>query len=150
MIRLGWSDVLRLAPPVTTGHHPGVRNAEPVLDPAILERLRALADTSSVPGEDILSELVRLFERDSEARLLQLTALWRAGAAREVARCAHTLKGSASQLGAVRVVAVAADIEAAAAADVDTAQLARLRSEVSAATGALRAFASSARSHLRA
>jgi HPt (histidine-containing phosphotransfer) domain-containing protein len=135
-----------------------VRNGEPVLDPAILERLRALADKTSVPGEDILSELVRLFERDSEARLLQLTALWRAGAVREVARCAHTLKGSASQLGAVRVVAAAADIEAAAAAAdleaatvvVDTAQLARLRSEVRAATGALREFASSARSRLRA
>ncbi|MFM7103338.1 MAG: response regulator, partial [Verrucomicrobiota bacterium] len=80
----------------------------PVLDLAALEALR-------VPGDPAaLGELVELFLVDAPRRVAALAAAC-GGRDREAARvAAHTLKGSAGNLGARRLAARAAEAEVAA------------------------------------
>ncbi len=89
-----------------------------VLDDVVVKRLRDLRAQVQRPGEDMLGDLVALFERDSAARLEALRAATHANARRQAA---HALKGSAANLGAAHVAALALDIERnpAAAPDVD-------------------------------
>lgn len=68
-----------------------------VLDPAVLETLRQL----SVPGEpDVLTEVLKLFLDEAPARIDKLRNAWQAGNIQEVQRMAHSLKGSAGNIGA--------------------------------------------------
>ena len=81
---------------------------EPV-DPSALEALASLQED----GEpDLLVELITLFLRDTSARLLELSTPPLEAAA--VARLAHSIKGSAGNLGAMDLQARAARLEAAA------------------------------------
>jgi two-component system, sensor histidine kinase and response regulator len=70
---------------------------EPVLDPAVIDTLRQL----SAPGEpDVLAEVLKLFLEEVPARMLRLRNAWAAGNIEEVHRSAHSLKGSAGNIGA--------------------------------------------------
>jgi len=75
----------------------------PVLDPAVLETLRQLTP----PGEpDVLNEVLALFLKDVPARIERLRAAWQGGDAVAVQRAAHSLKGSAGNIGATGLLAV--------------------------------------------
>lgn len=69
----------------------------PVLDPAVIENLRQL----TIPGEpDVLSEVLNLFLQDVPQRVERLRNAFTAGNIQEVRRVAHSLKGSAGNIGA--------------------------------------------------
>jgi HPt (histidine-containing phosphotransfer) domain-containing protein len=75
----------------------------PALDPAVIESLRQLTP----PGEpDVLTEVLQLFIDDVPARIGRLRQAWQAGNAGEVQRAAHSLKGSAGNIGATGLLAV--------------------------------------------
>lgn len=74
-----------------------------VLDPAVLEGLRSLTP----PGEpDVLSEVLQMFLAEVPPRLDRLRNAWAAGNIEEVHRAAHSLKGSAGNIGANALFAV--------------------------------------------
>jgi HPt (histidine-containing phosphotransfer) domain-containing protein len=82
--------------------------AVPVLDPAVLETLRQLTP----PGEaDVLSEVLTLFLDDVPGRIARLRAAWQAGDAVAVQRAAHSLKGSAGNIGATQMLAVCTQLD---------------------------------------
>jgi HPt (histidine-containing phosphotransfer) domain-containing protein len=77
--------------------------AAPALDPAVIDTLRQLTP----PGEpDVLKEVLQLFLEDVPVRVNRLRAAWTAGDATEVQRAAHSLKGSAGNIGARDMLAV--------------------------------------------
>lgn len=94
----------------------------PILDELVVTRLRELRLQVQKPGEDLLGELIGLFERDSALRLSTLRS-----ASRSVDRkqAAHALKGSAANLGASRVAMLALRIERHPAEPADLEKLAR-------------------------
>jgi HPt (histidine-containing phosphotransfer) domain-containing protein len=68
-----------------------------VLDPAVIDSLRRLTP----PGEpDVLTEVLRLFLDEVPRRIERLRAAWTDGNLTEVHRAAHSLKGSAGNIGA--------------------------------------------------
>ena len=117
---------------------------EPVLDSATVARLRQLAESVARPGEDLIGRLVDIFVTDSRTRFTDCGRAWREADHVVAGRAAHTIKGSASNLGANRVVAAAKVIEEACrmAADVDETQLAELDAALVEAHAALRALQS--------
>ncbi len=82
-----------------------------VLDPGHLAELRTLAERS---GLDLLSELVEVFHRDTPVRLDRLRNALQEGDASTLRQVAHTLKGTASGVGATEATAVCARLEAVA------------------------------------
>jgi PAS domain S-box-containing protein len=87
---------------------PGAAGGEPCLDAQALGSLRAL----SVPGEhDPVKELVGLFLRDGCALAETIRSSLRRTDAAALQEAAHSLKGSASNLGARRLAAVCAQLE---------------------------------------
>jgi HPt (histidine-containing phosphotransfer) domain-containing protein len=69
----------------------------PVLDPAVLASLRQL----SVPGEpDVLTDVLKLFLAEVPPRMTRLRNAWSSGNIEEMQRAAHSLKGSAGNIGA--------------------------------------------------
>jgi HPt (histidine-containing phosphotransfer) domain-containing protein len=84
-----------------------------VLDPQLLETLRALQDPSD---PDLAHELITLFLRDSAARVAAIRIAAVSGdlaAQAEIAELAHQLKGSAGALSASRFRETASDLEMA-------------------------------------
>lgn len=68
-----------------------------ILDPTVLDTLRQLTP----PGEpDVLTEVLTLFLQESPRRIEQLRNACAAGDIQEVQRSAHSLKGSAGNIGA--------------------------------------------------
>ncbi|MGI8673054.1 MAG: Hpt domain-containing protein [Luteitalea sp.] len=83
-----------------------VRMNTPPVDPEVLEMLETLQE----PGEpDILVELLTLFLRDTPERLRELTV--EPLPVPTAARVAHTVKGSAGNIGASRLQQLAGDLE---------------------------------------
>jgi len=81
---------------------------EPVIDSSLLESLRELQGD----GEpDILNELIALFLSDVPSQLADLREASEAGEAHSVERIAHTLKGSAANMGAMKMKALLAELE---------------------------------------
>jgi HPt (histidine-containing phosphotransfer) domain-containing protein len=79
-----------------------------VLDPVIIDSLRQLTP----PGEpDVLDEVLRLFLDDVPRRIDRLRAAWAAGDVTEVHRAAHSLKGSAGNIGAHALFAVCKQLD---------------------------------------
>ena len=71
--------------------------SEPVLDDVVIDNLRQLTP----PGEpDVLAEVLQLFLEDVPRRIAKLRAAWSNGDAAEVHKVAHSLKGSAGNVGA--------------------------------------------------
>ena len=84
----------------------------PVLDPALLDSLRTLR----FDGEaDPVTEIIDLFLRDTPSRLEEATAAFNRRDSVGVQAAAHTLKGSANNLGARRLGSAAGRLENQAA-----------------------------------
>jgi HPt (histidine-containing phosphotransfer) domain-containing protein len=75
--------------------------AEPViLDQGVISSLRQLTP----PGEpDVLAEVLRLFLQEAPPRIERLRNAWAGGNIEEMRRVAHSLKGSAGNIGARRL-----------------------------------------------
>jgi HPt (histidine-containing phosphotransfer) domain-containing protein len=81
---------------------------EPVLDSKVLDRLRQL----TAPGEpDVLVAVLHLFLQEVPRRLATLRAAWAAGDAAEVLKVAHSLKGSAGNVGAQALFSVCRQLD---------------------------------------
>lgn len=81
---------------------------EPVLDPAIIDNLRQLTP----PGEpDVLTEVLALFLDDVPRRIAKLRASYAAGDAAELHKTAHSLKGSAGNIGAHALFAICRQLD---------------------------------------
>jgi two-component system, sensor histidine kinase and response regulator len=83
---------------------------EQTLDTQVLDRLRSLQGGG---GPSLLAELVELFSQDAPAHLAGLKEALARGDHRAAERAAHTLKGSAGNLGAARLAAICHATEAA-------------------------------------
>ena len=81
---------------------------ETVLDPNVLNNLRQLTP----PGEpDVLAQVLRLFLADAPARIKKLRQAWTSGDAKGVQQAAHSLKGSAGNVGALALLAVCRELD---------------------------------------
>lgn len=109
------------------------------LDPTIVDQLQALARAGN---SQLLDRLQASFTRDTPLRLQALRAAVAARDAEAVAFNAHTLKGSAANLGATEMVATCVQIEASSP-DAGPAELEALLTELE--QGALRAQTALAR-----
>lgn len=79
-----------------------------VLDPSVLDALRSLTP----PGEpDVLSEVLNLCLAEVPPRLERLRNAWAAGDIQAVHRVAHSLKGSAGNIGANALFAACRDLD---------------------------------------
>ena len=68
-----------------------------VLDPVVIDGLRQLTP----PGEpDVLNEVLAMFLKEVPPRIERLRTFWAAGNILEMQRAAHSLKGSAGNIGA--------------------------------------------------
>ena len=94
------------APGPSTGSS-GVRPAA-AIDLAVVERLRKIRGSAD---PDLLPEVMRIFFGDAAQRLAALRAAIARGDALHTRHVAHTMKGSAAQLGARAVQSIAARIE---------------------------------------
>ena len=84
-----------------------------VLDLDVMAAIRSLG----APGEaDIFVEVARLFLEDVPVHVSALSAAIEAGNTASVAQIAHSLRGNALEIGAVRMAPVCAAIENAARA----------------------------------
>jgi HPt (histidine-containing phosphotransfer) domain-containing protein len=82
---------------------------QPVLDPAVISGLRQLTP----PGEpDVLAEVLRLFLDEVPPRIARLRNAWTSGNIEEMHRLAHSLKGSAGNIGASRLYDVCSRLDA--------------------------------------
>jgi HPt (histidine-containing phosphotransfer) domain-containing protein len=82
-----------------------------VLDVAILERLRAL----QADGEpDVVSDVARVFLEDAPDRLRTIRSSLESGQVAVAERLAHSLKSSASMLGARALSRLAGQVESRA------------------------------------
>lgn len=82
--------------------------SDAILDPGVLDSLRQLTP----PGEpDVLAQVLHLFLEDAPLRIEKLRQAWGAGDATGVQRAAHSLKGSAGNLGANALLAVCRQID---------------------------------------
>jgi len=80
----------------------------PVLDPAVVNTLRQL----TMPGEpDVLTEVFKLFLEDVPQRIERLRNAYAGGNIQEVRRAAHSLKGSAGNIGARAMFAVCQQLD---------------------------------------
>jgi HPt (histidine-containing phosphotransfer) domain-containing protein len=79
-----------------------------VIDPATIENLRALSPDDN--GE-FLREIIGIFLADTPLRITELTDSQLAGDVPKFTRAAHSIKGSAANLGAVALGAVAQTLE---------------------------------------
>jgi HPt (histidine-containing phosphotransfer) domain-containing protein len=79
-----------------------------LLDDAVLAGLRKLTP----PGEpDVLVEVLKLFLEEVPPRIARLRNAWAAGNIQEVHRTAHSLKGSAGNIGARRLYDVCSQLD---------------------------------------
>lgn len=88
--------------------------ADPALDPRVLASLREL----TVAGEpDVLVEVLQLFLDEVPKKLQTMQSAVQAGDAALVARAAHSLRGSAGNIGAVSLLDASRRIENLATAN---------------------------------
>ena len=100
--------------------------AATVLDPTVIAGLMELRE----PGQpDPVQELVGLFLRDSVIRLEKIDSSIAAQDASAVISAAHSLKGSASNLGARRLAALSANLEKQAKAG-DWSEMKKLHPQI--------------------
>lgn len=84
----------------------------PLLDQATIGRLRAVQIDAG--GGDLVSELAQLFIAEGATRLDQLSSALQASDANALKAHAHSLKGSASTLGALRLSSACKELERSA------------------------------------
>ena len=79
-----------------------------LLNPTVLASLRQLTP----PGEpDVLSEVLGIFLREVPTRIERLRTSFAGGNIQEVQRAAHSLKGSAGNIGAERLQEAARQVD---------------------------------------
>jgi HPt (histidine-containing phosphotransfer) domain-containing protein len=79
----------------------------PPIDPNAIDALRSLS-----PDDDsFLRDLIRIFLKDSPERLAEIEEALAQGDATRMARAAHSLKGSSSNFGAIRLQAASEKVE---------------------------------------
>jgi len=83
----------------------------PTVDNDTISRLRQLQASVSRPGEDVVAELVRLFQRDSMNHLGTIQTARTDGDLDVAVRAAHALKGASVAVGASRVARLCAWLE---------------------------------------
>ena len=81
-----------------------------VLDLSVIEAMRSLGEA------DVFAEIAHMFLEDVPPDLSALGAAIASGSAASVAQIAHSLRGNALGIGAIRMVPVCAAIECAARA----------------------------------
>jgi HPt (histidine-containing phosphotransfer) domain-containing protein len=87
---------------------PAIEKADMVLDPICIAGLKELRE----PGQaDPLAELTELFNREADACVQKMESGLAQHDTNATARAAHSLKGSASNLGANRLAAECARLE---------------------------------------
>lgn len=79
---------------------------QPILDPAVIASLRELDEDGAV-----LDEVIDLFSDDAPRRADRLRAALVAGDHLQARSVAHSLRGSASNIGVLIVASLARDIE---------------------------------------
>jgi CheY-like chemotaxis protein/HPt (histidine-containing phosphotransfer) domain-containing protein len=121
--------LLRISP--TTPSPEPAADSEP--DPEALDRtiINGLMELREPGQPDPLRELIELFLKDAQPRLQQMEAAASAGDLPKLAAATHTLKGSASNLGARRLAAFCATLEKQSKAG-DARQSAQTLAEVTA------------------
>jgi HPt (histidine-containing phosphotransfer) domain-containing protein len=81
---------------------------ESALDPAVVERLRQL----TVPGEpDVLAQVLSLFLEEAPRRIDRIRGALQARDASEMHRAAHSMKGSAGNIGATGLFAICREVD---------------------------------------
>jgi HPt (histidine-containing phosphotransfer) domain-containing protein len=86
----------------------------PVLDLTVIDTLRQLTP----PGEpDVLSEVLKLFLEEVPPRIEKVRIAWTEGNIKEVHRGAHSLKGSAGNVGARRLYDVCKALDTSGTSD---------------------------------
>ena len=108
----------------------------PVVDPSVLG---SLAERLGPRGPAFLASLLGTWGSETSARMAAVAAAVEAGDAEAVGRAAHAVKGGSGSMGALRLAAVCAQVEAdvvAGATDLAAAQQ-RLTAEVEQAREAL-------------
>nr|WP_320132825.1 Hpt domain-containing protein [uncultured Holophaga sp.] len=112
----------------------------PILDSNTLEQLLTLDDGNL----GLFLEMLELFKEDTPSRIEVLSPLLDAANAQELADVAHAIKGAASTMGAVRLRAAAAAIEASARTEnlngSTASMVQRLKDEYALAIEAMEAF----------
>ena len=102
------SPISTLARPVSQTSEASRPDSMPILDPSLLDSLRTLR----FDGEpDPVTEIIDLFLRDTPSRLEEAIASFHRRNATGIQEAAHTLKGSANNLGARRLGAAAGRLE---------------------------------------
>jgi len=80
----------------------------PILDPEALETLRSLSPDES---NDFVKEIAGIFMDDTPQRIAELDSSLAAGDVPTFVRAAHSIKGSAANMGALRLRASAERLE---------------------------------------
>ena len=80
---------------------------EPVIDPAAIETLRSL----NPEDDSFLREVIGIFIEDTPQRLAELRTAFASADQTRFTRAAHSIKGSASNLGAARLRSLAEQVE---------------------------------------
>jgi two-component system, sensor histidine kinase and response regulator len=98
--------------PVAEGAPVAQRRAETPAGPAItLDRIEALRDLGGDDSDDILTDLIDTFTANAAHIQAEATASLAAGRGADLARAAHTLRGSCSNFGAQPLQGLAQQLE---------------------------------------
>lgn len=90
-----------------------------MVNPAVIATLREL-ERNGNPG--LLADLVKLFQRKIPEALREMESALAAGNPSQIGRCAHTMKSSCGNLGAMEMSRIAAELmECASAEDLASA-----------------------------
>ena len=106
-----------------------------ILSEAAITQLRELGD-----GDDLLIEIIGLFQDETPRRLDGMASAIASGNCEELARIAHSLKSSSANIGAVKLYAICIEIESISRAggmDGMAKAVATARMEYQSATDAL-------------
>ncbi len=117
--------------------------ANPVDATPPAEMHEALALVQRIGGTELLDKVIVLFRSSAEERRFKLAAAMRDGDLHQASRLAHAMKGSAAQVGAEGLRAIAAFLEKEVAsldAETRTASFERLVEEIGTATAQLDAY----------
>jgi len=98
------------------------------------DELRMLAEMGDA---ETVREVIHVFQSDTEARIGRIASAVAADNTEKARSEAHAIKGSAGQVGAARVSAIAKEMEAAAGRR-DLAEVRRLLAELESAFAAVR------------
>ncbi|MEQ8823314.1 MAG: ATP-binding protein [Filomicrobium sp.] len=86
-------------------------SSEPLLDPTVLDEIRAMQPDA---GDALVDRIVGLYKSHAPEALSEIRSVWESDDQLEVARAVHALKSLSRNIGAVRVSEICEDLETAA------------------------------------